>query len=223
MSTNTFNIKIDVSKVEGLAETLGKLTPERAGEITVEAINAVADSAYTLSRKIMLRGVKLTDEYLQKRMKLVYATAKSPTATIIASGDRSDLTSASRYGAMQLYGGVKNPNRSKGTPSRNIPARNKSIGVSIEVNAGARKHFKSSRVFLAPTGGKWIDSSGNPLVFRRLEGRTKTGKDKLVALTGPSVYQLFRATIPMVDGEIQDDLESRVLQVATAAFEKELA
>lgn len=222
MAINAFNIKIDVSKVEGLADTLGKLTPEHIGEITVDAINSVADSSYALSRKTMLRGIKLTDEYLQKRMELVYATAKSPTATILARGGRSDLTSVSRYGAMQLYGGVNNPNRSKGTPSRNIPARNKSIGVSIEVNAGSRKHFKSSKVFLAPTGGEWIDSSGNPLVFRRLGGKTKTGKDKLQALTGPSVYQLFRTTIPMVDGEIQDDLEARVLQVATSAFEKEL-
>ena len=182
----------------------------------------MADSSYALSRKIMLRGIKLTDEYLQKRMELVYATVKSPTATIFARGGRSDLTSVSRYGAMQTHVPAKNPNRSKGTPSRNIPAGSKSSGASVEVVSGARKQFKSSHVFLAPTGGEWIDSSGNPLVFRRLEGTTKTGKDKLKALTGPSVYQLFRSTIPMVENEIRSDLEGAILQAATAAFEKEL-
>jgi hypothetical protein len=67
--------------------------------------------------------------------------------------------------------------------------------VSIEVIRGARKQIDSDRVFLAPN---ILDSEGNPFVFKRIGGATKSGKRQLQRLMGPGVYQLFRHSIPAV-------------------------
>ncbi len=234
MATNAFNIKIDVSNVEGLADTLGKLTPEHIGEITIDAINSVADKTYDISRKTILRGVNLTDSYVQRRMVVEHATKQKPEAAIIAFGGKSFLTSLSHYGAMQQTQAVTWTNeriladghkfgkkwpgwiRRTGDAARGIAVGEKTGGVSVNVTS--RKQLKTSKAIIVPN---IKDRDGNSLVFKRVGGSGRKDS-KLQALTGPSVYQMFRTAIPLIQDEAFDNLEREVTDAAVSIFEKEL-
>lgn len=207
---SAFNVKVDVSKIEALAKSLGELTPEQLGALTVSAINTAASSAYELSRKTMLRTINLTGAYVQDKMSLDPATAKSPAATITAfGGKRADMTGLSHYGAMQEWRGVLHPTRSRGDAKRGIPAGQKADGMSVEVTRGSRKRMGSQ--FSIP--GK-EDREGNLLIFRR----DKAGK--IQSLMGPSVYQLFRAAATAIEGQVTDDLEATLIEMANKALQR---
>lgn len=217
--SNAFSVKIDVSQLVDLSDKLAGLTPERVGELLVDSINATADSAYELSRKAILSGINLTDAYVQQRMAVEHATAKKPEASIIAFGDKENLTALSHYGAIQRLQSA-HTKRSKGDPARGIPAGMKTDGISVAVAQGNRKPLKSSRVFIAPNK---LDLEGNPFVFQRLEGTTRSGKDKLKRLMGPSVYQLFRVAGALIENQVYGDLERAVIDAAEQQFAKELS
>ena len=229
MASSAFNVKVDVSKIEALAKSLGDLTPEQLGALTVSAINTAASSAYELSRKTMLRTINLTDAYIQDKMQLDPATAKSPTATITAfGGKRANMTSLSHYGAMQEDKAVNWSNaRIKsmgkkfgkwadwdwtvrtGAPELEIAIGRKGDGKSVAVTRGRRKAMKSA--FSIP--GK-EDREGNLLIFRR----DKAGK--IQALMGPSAYQLFRAAATAIKDQVTDDLEATLIEMADKAMKK---
>lgn len=219
MSRNAFRIEFDVSSLDNLSDKLARLTPAAVGALMVDSINETADTAYALSRKAILNGINLTDDYVQKHMTVEHATASNPQASIIAHGDRENLTAVSHYGAMQLSQPVKHRDRSIGDAGRGIPSGSKTAGVSIEVVKGARKPFKSSRVFIAPN---ILDTEKNQFVFKRIGGKTRSGKDKLKRLMGPSVYQLFRVAGAKIEEQVYGDLERAVIDAAEIQFAKEL-
>lgn len=222
-----FSIKVDVGKIEALAKSLGEFTPEQLGALTVDAINTAAESAYELSRKTMLRTINLTDAYVQDKMQLESATAKSPTATITAlGGKRADMTSLSHYGAMQESKAVNWSNariqamgkkfgkwsgwtRRTGFAALDIAADRKADGKSVEVTRGSRKRMGSQ---FSLAGKK--DREGNLLIFRR------DNAGKIQALMGPSVYQLFRAAATDIEGQVADDLEATLIEMADKALQR---
>lgn len=225
-----FGISVDVSGVEGLAERLAALTPERAGALLVDAVNESADSAYEMGRRAILRGINLTDDYVQRKMQVEHATAQKPEATITAFAGRGFITSLSHYGAMQLTEPVNWSNeriqaaghkfgkwpgwtRRTGSAARGIAVDSKAAGRSVEVVRGSRKRMGPA--FSMP-GKK--DSDGNLLIFSRVP--SKGGA--VVARTGPSVYQLFRVAIEDIGDQVRDDMEQRVADAAEREFSKEL-
>lgn len=207
-----FSIQVDIAQVEHLADKLAGLSPERVGELMVEAINATTDTAYELSRKAILSGINLTDSYVQSHMVIEKATAQNPTAAIVAFGSRGHITGLSHYGAMQLKQNTLHPSRSRGDPARSIPAGQKAAGMSVEVTRGSRKPLAHG--FTMP-GKK--DSDGNPLVF------TRDRNNKIRSRSGPSVYQLFKVAIPLVENQVYGNLERAVLDAAEQQFAKELS
>lgn len=221
-----FSIKVDVGKIEALAKSLGEFTPEQLGALTVDAINTAAESAYELSRKTMLRTINLTDAYVQDKMQLESATAKSPTATITAKGKQDDMTNLSHYGAMQesksvnwsnariqamgkKFGGWPGWTKRTGVTALEIATDRKADGKSVEVTRGSRKRMGSQ--FSLP-GKK--DRERNLLIFRR----NKAGK--LESLDGPSVYQLFRAAATAIEGQVTDGLEATLIEMADKALQR---
>ena len=222
-----FSVKVDLSKIEALTKSLSDLTPEGLGALTVSAINTAAESAYDLSRKTMLRTINLTDAYVQDKMQLEPATAKTPTATITAlGGKRADMTSLSHYGAMQESKSVNWSNariqamgkkfgkwsgwtRRTGFAALDIAADRKADGKSVEVTRGSRKRMGSQ---FSLAGKK--DREGNLLIFRR------DNAGKIQALMGPSVYQLFRAAATDIEGQVADDLEATLIEMADKALQR---
>lgn len=221
-------IKFDVSQIDGLGERLAKFGPEFVSAMVVDPINEAAESAYTLGRRtILLTGINLTDDYLQRRMVVEKATDKKPAASITALGGRAYTTQLSHYGAMQSTEDVRWNNswilenvggfapwpgwtERVGDPGRGIAAEQKAAGVSVEVFKGKRKTIRGA---ITIPGKK--DTEGNPLVFRRYP----IARKKVDTLQGPAVYQLFRAAIPRIEDEVTDDLEQRVVEVAQRGLE----
>lgn len=224
-----FSITIDIDPLTALADRLAGLSAEQVGKIVVGAINQTADSAYELGRKTILQGINLTDSYVQRRMQVEHATEQKPTAAIVAFGGRGNLTSLSHYGAMQLTESVNWSNeriqaaghkfgpwpgwtRRTGNSAIGIAEGSKAAGRSVEVVTGRRK--KMGPAFAIP--GK-TDNDGNLIVFRR-----KKGSDTIEALTGPSVYQLFRVAAGQIEDRVSDDLAQSVIDVAERSFRETL-
>lgn len=230
MAGTAFSIKFDVGPLTALADKLSALTPERLGGYLVAAINDTADSAYELGRKRILNGINLTDDYVQRKMRVDHATEQKPTATITAFGGRGFLTGLSHYGAMQRHRDVNWSNadivtggftfgpwpgwtRRKGNAPLGIPVDRKASGRSVEVVKGRRKVIGPA--FAIP-GKK--DADGNPVVFTRDRG-TRTVK----ALSGPSVYQLFRVAAVDIRDQVGNELEQAVIDVAERRLREELS
>jgi hypothetical protein len=213
----TTALKIDSADLARAGARLGELTGEELGKVIVTSLNDVIDSAYDLARNRMNAGINVTDDYMRRTMSVEHATAQRPMAAIVARGT---LTGISHFKPEQRMQPVLRPNRSRGDPARGIPRGQKTAGVSVEVTRGARKALKSSRVFIAPG---LRDTEGNPLVFRREGGSTRSGKDKLQRLLGPSVYQLFAYQVKGVFlEETEEALAETLADQAEAALQKAL-
>lgn len=227
MARSNFDFKIDVTQIEALADRLAGFTPEQINSLIVDGINDTVDSAYELSIKTMLRGINLTEEYLTRKMRVDHATAQKPSASIVAFGGRGNLTSLSHYGAMQLTEDVRWSNdriaaaghkfgkwpgwtKRTGSAALGIAADKKAAGRSVEVIKGQRK--KLGPAFAIP--GK-VDGDGNQVVFTR-KGET------VQALTGPSVYQLFRHTAERIETVVADELQTSVMNIAQRNFMESL-
>lgn len=226
---STFSITIDVDPLTRLGDRLSTLTAQDLQRLTVEAINDTVDSAYELGLKTIHRGINLTEEYVQRKMQVEHATDKNPSASITAFGGKGNITSLSHYGAMQLTESVNWSNdriasmgkkfgpwpgwtKRKGNAPLGIAVDSKAAGRSVEVVKGRRKAI--GHAFGIP--GK-TDADGNPIVFRR-----QKGGDKIEALTGPSVYQLFRVAAEQIEDQVADDLEQAVSSMAERKFREAL-
>lgn len=208
-SRTEFSVKVNVTELNALSDSLRALTPEAVGVLMVDSINAVTDRTYDLARKTMLGGINLSDSYLQQKMQVVHATAARPEASIVALGDRAHLTGLSHYGAMVETTVAK---RAHGNPKTGIPPGRKSAGVSVEVIRGKRELFPHG--FFLP--GK-VDSEGNPMVFAR-----KKSSNKIVSRRGPAVYMLFRVAADTIEEQVYGDLGQSVINEAQRLFQKEL-
>ena len=225
---STFSVKFDTSALVQLGENLADITPKELGARLVETTNQQIESAYDLSRKRMLSGINLTDQYVQRKMAVTQATANKPTAEIVAYGGKDYLTSLSHYGAVQLAKDVNWSNekiasmgkkfgqwpgwvRRSGNAPLGIPVNKKAAGRSVEVVKGSRK--KIGPAFASP--GK-TDKDGNLIVFRRNAG------DKVEALSGPSVYQLFRVAATALEEQIAEDYQAAITDAAERELKKVL-
>lgn len=205
---STFNVRIDIAPTSDLATQLSRLTPAKYREVLVGAINTTADSAYTLSRKTMLGGINLTDDYVQQRMSVEHASANSLQATLTAFGGKEFTTSLSHYGAMQEVQPAQHSGRSKGDPGRGIPAGSKAAGITVEVTRGSPAAL--------PHGFTVVAKNGKQLVL----ARDKSGTAK--ARSGPAVYQLFRVASAKIEDQVVGDLQREVLDAVEYQFLKEM-
>ncbi|MEN9317356.1 MAG: hypothetical protein RIS35_3749 [Pseudomonadota bacterium] len=237
---NLFAIKVDATAVNELAQRLGEISSESLGERLVDTVNEVAKSAYELSRDTITADMNLTDSYIRRRMELREATKARPTAEIIASGARVDITGLGHYGALQLSKTARwsesdgaergiavgpwplwEPRR--GDPARRIGPGEKAAGIRVEVRRGNAKPIR--RAFTIP--GIVHTSDGSPVVFegtgapgRLKEGeKRKTPRQGVQALYGPSVYQLFRVAAGRIEDRVSGELRDAVLEEASRTFE----
>lgn len=198
--------KVDVSEIEGFAQRLDKFDAQALGPLIVSTLNHVVDRAYVLSRERMRLGINLTDAYLQRRMEVRYASAAKPRAEIATHYGGLGL---SHFGPRQVPQAAVSPIRKlRGDAGRGIPRGQKQGGVSVEVARGGRRPIRLPGVFTAP-GIR--DTEGNPFIFQRVGGRTRSGKDRLRRLFGPSPYQLFKFQLPHLEEPVTDDLRETLV------------
>lgn len=212
-----YALKIDVADLVRRSGRLDRFTGEEIGAVTVVALNEVVETVFEQARERMNAGINISDDQLRRAMSIERATAQKPVASLIARGD---VTGLSHYKPEQRVQPALRPKRSKGDPRRGIPRGSKSAGVSVEVTRGGRKNIQSDRVFITP-GIR--DTQGNPLVFQRISGTTRSGKTKIRRLLGPSTYQLFRYQIEhgLLD-EAADQLQEKLSEQLQTALQEVL-
>lgn len=227
---SSFRVQIDTADVLQAADRLDSVTVQTLGRTTLAAVNQVAQQGYASARKKMIAGINLSDDYLQQRMQFEPATnAQRPVAYVVARGRNTTLGS---YGGRQMMQPVRFPNGSfvpgalgknprkpgallpwkerKGDPLRGIPVNQKQAGLSVEVTRGRRKTI--SYAFVIPKNGVMLS-------VKRVRGT----RNKVEPLYGPSVYQLFRASLS--DDFLRalaDDLSTTVLDLTYEELAKAL-
>lgn len=216
----SFVVDVDALGVQRLVSRLSELDESTLAEISTNVVNEVAERTYALAKGRMTKGLTLSEAYVQSRMAVRPAQVSSrPRAVIVAYGN---ITTLGHYAPRQVTQPVKRPKRAKGDPARGIAAGQKSAGISVEVTKGNRKIVREGMgdVFTIP---KIRDSEGNPLIFRRIKGaKTRNGKDKLKALYGPSVYQLFKYQVDLILNEVEEDVADTLANRAEEALKKAL-
>lgn len=226
---SAFSIKIDTEQLLRFAERLALSTPEQLGHSIVSVLNQTTDNAYELGRKRILNGINLDDVYVKRKMKVEHATEKKPEASIVAFGGKGFITSLSHYGAMQETRRVNWTNarilaagkRFGPWPGWTKRTGNEGIGIAPDTKAAGRsvEVVRGRRKVIGPTfsikGKK--DAEGNLVVFRR-----KAGSQSIEALTGPSVYQLFRVAATAIEGQVADDLEQAIIAAAERQLRENL-
>lgn len=202
MAAGRFEIRITTEEVQALADRLGSIDEGTLGLAAMQGVNAVAERTYSTARRKMLSGIGLSESYVDERMKLELATVPiNPTAFITA---RYRHTTLGTYGAKQLVQAVKHPKRSKGDARLGIAPGSKSAGISVEVTRGSRKPI-SYAFFMPMRAGNTLGGNGMGM-FKR----TGDGPKDYEAMYGPSVYQLFRATVSGIYEDIETDLRTTI-------------
>lgn len=198
-------IKIDVSKVEGLGDRLGKLTGQEIIAASVTALNSAMESAYDLARRRMVSSVRLDDPYIRTKMDVSPATLQKPKASIVAFGDKPFVTPLSRYPNQLLLAPRKTTGHQYNNKKRpytgvlKLPEgmRQKAVQVGVSRQGGGATLLYA---FMQPLNG------GNGFgIF----ARDRSGKK--LHRYGPAVYQMFKTLLPTIEGEIGDDLSTKLL------------
>lgn len=200
MSRPSISVELDVRQVEKLADSLGRLTERKIGEVTVEALNSVIDETYVLGRERMNRNINLSDQYVKDRMRVEHATPRRPVASIVADGDRN--TVLSRYDAQPRLLPTKKPPVS-GPRKLPFPSGTKQDGVYVSVTRG-NKDFIERGFMLPLRRGKELGGNGLGVFARSRDGSLKHRY-------GPSVYQLFRAQLDPISYGAEEMLERELL------------
>lgn len=207
-----FDLRIDATQVEALAQRLARADGEDVGRASVAALNEVVDRTFDLSRERMIAGINLDDPYLRRRMSVRHATRGKPEAEITARGDS---TSLGRFDARPVI--VPNVRKGgKGNKALGIPAGEKQRGVTVEVIRGQRNSGFVPGGFLLPLRRGNQDGGNGFGVFARTKGGALRHR------YGPSIYQLFAYQADRILEDVADDLENTLIQQVDDALQKAL-
>lgn len=215
-------IKVDVSKVQGLGERLGKLSGEEIAQATVTALNEAVSSTYDITRKRMVSQVNLDDPYIRGKMDVTPATLQKPKASIVAFGSRADETPLSRYQNQMILAPRKttghqyNNKKRPYTGALKLPEgmRQKAVQVSVSRQGGGATLLYA---FMQPLrAGTTAGGNGFGIFARDRSG-------KKLHRYGPAVYQLFKTLLPQLAEEASDDLSTKLLDEVESQIQKAFA
>lgn len=215
-------LKIDVTKVEGLGERLGKLTGQEIAAVSVTALNSAMESAYDLARQRMVSSVNLDDPYIRTKMDVTPATLQKPKASIVAFGDKPFVTPLSRYPNQLLLAPRKttghqyNNKKRPYTGAMKLPEgmRQKAVQVNVSRQGGGATLLYA---FMQPLkAGDKAGGNGFGIFARDRSG-------KKLHRYGPAVYQMFKKLLPTIEGEVGDDLSTKLLDEVEAEIQKAFA
>jgi hypothetical protein len=192
----TLNVRVTTDGLLAASDRL-EAAVQRA-EVTlaaIDAVNAVTTRADVALRAGEIADISLTDAYVRSKTDVALAV-RSPRAEVTVRGD---LTILGRFPLAQLMQPA-GP-RSKGDPSRGIPAGSKQAGVRAEIkrsSATSQPKWFTMRLRRGQAAGE------NVGVFVRVGA----AKSDVKHIYGPSPYSLFRYQAGVQLEDIADDLQS---------------
>lgn len=225
---------INARDVERVAARLDAAQAIGDSTEVLRTLNDYVDEVYETARGRMVKGVNLTEAYIESKMAVEHATPeRGLQASIVAFGGGAFQTPLGRYFHSQGQADTRWTNSDvlahgggtdtawpgwtwrKGDARRGIPAGQKAAGVAVEVRRGQIKTLPHGFTMPLRRGN---ESGGNGMgVFTR----DKRG-DLVRHRYGPAVYQLFRAAAGDIVDDVSRGLEQRVVDVAEAALQKAL-
>lgn len=213
-----FNIKFDTLAVQSLADSLAKFDAKTLGNASLIAVNAVTERAYELSVENMIAGINLTEDYVRSKTSVTLATnPNNIQAKISAAHGGINPSTLTSYGATVVTAAVKNFARSKGNAKIGVAKGMKAIGFDVSVSKGEPEFFSRSN---SGNTYSFIIRAPNGVLLTVSRGKNARGKGSLHALYGPSVWQLFNATVPKMRKNIEADLENTVIAEVNKSLEK---
>ena len=215
-------LKIDVTKVEGLGERLGKLTGQEIVAASVTALNSAMESAYDLARQRMVASVNLDDPYIRTKMDVVPATLQKPKASVVAVGNKPVVTPLSRYPNQLVLAQRK-------TTGHQYNNKKRPYTGALKLPEGMRQKAVEVRVSRQGGGATLLYAFMQPLKSGAVAGgngfgifaRDRSGKK--LHRYGPAVYQMFKTLLPTIEGEVGDDLSTKLLDEVEAEIQKAFA
>jgi len=196
--TRILDVTVRVAPIEAMADRVGRAV-ERLASATdaIDAVNLVTAKYDEVLRAGMIADINLSDAYVRSKTDLAFAL-RNPEASITVRGD---LTILGHYPRTQLTQAAGK--RSRGDPSRGIPAGSKQAGLSVGI--------KRSTPTVQP---KWFSmklrrgtQAGDKVgVFVRVG----PGRKDVRHIYGPSPYSLFRFQASKHLDQIAEELQAEV-------------
>ena len=186
-------------KVEGIKEALEKFDPKVVGKAAVSTMNEVIKSTRTFASDIIRneRGFKILKSDFDKRVEMKPARMNDLTAVLTVHRISAKFGWRTGKDSFALtYFGAKE-------------ARRTSVGVTIKSRKGIKKQkrtgmgsgvtvqvLKGGTVARFPHAFIATMKSGHIGVFRRVEGKAATGKQKIAERKVITLATMFRGTLP---------------------------
>jgi hypothetical protein len=220
VAARDFSVKFGFDELNGLAESLGKISDDSLAQAAVESLNVIVDNTYELARDRMLKDINLSESYVKRKMFVTPASRQKLEASITAptSSNSRDVnnTPLGRYDAKPVTVPATSKRVKQGPGRMGIPLGSKQRGVTVRVLKSQVNTDFVPRGFLLPLR-RGTEAGGNGLgVF----ARDRSGR--LRHRYGPSPYQLFAFQADRLTGEVGDalgdDLADRVNEVLRKAI-----
>lgn len=220
MAARDFSIKFELGALQGLADSLGRISDTELAQAAVESLNVIIDETYELSRNRMLKDINLSEAYVKRKMFVTPASRQKLEASITAptssNGRDVNNTPLGRYDAKPVLAPATGKRVKQGPGRTGAPLGTKQRGVTVRVLKSQVNTEFVPRGFLLPLR-RGTEAGGNGLgVF----ARDKAGR--LKHRYGPSPYQLFAFQADRLTGEVGealgDDLADRVSEVLRKAL-----
>jgi hypothetical protein len=246
----SISVVVSVAELEQVANNLLRVDNAALAKASVRGVNESTQRIYDESRRIMLSGVNLTDDYVRQRMTVEPANDENKPEAVIAAfrsgGSRRPNTrpvNLRQYAAVQLQAPVRfdnsDPRIVRGDLGTNPRAPGKALkwkkrvgAPQLSIPVGQKQAGISVEVlkgqrktlpfaFFASARRGAVAGGQGLLVFTR-DKNDKKGKGKLRPLYSLMVWQLFRDASAKVIPFARKDLEQSLANEVAAEAEKAL-
>lgn len=199
------DIKIDVSKVDSLADRLGRISSGDIGLGASRAVNTVTTRFMDVAMAGEIADINLEPTYVKSKTDLKLSTpGPNPRAEITTRGD---LTILGRY---QPVVQLRKPSTRK---ARYGPRRGRPIGTTVKIRRSGTEEQPKWFTMRLRAGAV---AGSNVGVFIRLS------KSKTKHIYGPSPYSLFRHQIVVRQDDVSADLQASAVAEIGGIIERNL-
>lgn len=195
-------------KIEGVKEAFEKFSPKVVEKATISTLNEVAKSAKTLASTLVRkeRGWKISKQDFDDKIKFI-AAKRSDTRAILSisrfAGSKKASFALPYFGAKEILkykaGGVRITTRKLAKKQKRTKSGS---GVTVQVKRGGRE-ARFPHGFIA------VMKSGHIGAFRRIEGKARTGRQKIREIKVITAAEMFAGTINQLKIHASEQFKKR--------------
>ena len=199
-------------KVEGIKEALTKFDPKVVERAAVSTLNEVIKSTRSLASDLVRneRGWNIKKSDFDSRVKMKLAKRNDAQAALSASrisaatgrGTGKDSFALTYFGAKQVQRTSSGVIISTSKLAKKQKRSKLGSGVTVNVKKGGTA-ARFPRAFLATM------KSGHTGVFRRVEGKASTGRNKIAEIKVVTLATMFRGTFPQLAQHAREQFAKR--------------